>query len=152
MAKSSQKPAAPEKKVNGGGGEKIEVKVANAAQKLYWEELVGKNKITAANCPESITFNLYKLKAYLDEVEAEFTKLNVPYGDRGISVMPIAYSETSRFTVMFTPSVAGENDQHQHQFNKPLKGKKTSKSSAGAPLVSNYDFQLNPLNLGEDNP
>jgi hypothetical protein len=155
MSKAKKTPDVPIKKTKGSGGEKIEFNDAAVAQKLYWEELVGNHKITDANCPESVSFDLHKLKAYLDEVESEFTRMKVPYGKRRISVMPIAYSETEQFSVLFTPSVPNANGLHQHQFNAPVKGKRTTSTLANARSASgssNYDFQLSPLNLGEDNP
>jgi hypothetical protein len=135
----------------GGGGEKIDTKKAIAAQKLYWEVLVGKKKITSANCPESISFDLHKLKAYLNEVEAEFNRLNIPYGERSVSVLPIAHNEKDKFSVLFTPSVVQDTGKYLHQFNKPPKAKKSSKHL----MVSNepnYDFQLNAANGGSDWP
>lgn len=137
------------KKIRGGSGEKISFKKSSEAQKIYWDVLVGKNKITAANCPQSFTFDLYKLKAYLSEVEAEFNKLNIPYGERTISILPIAYNEQSRFTIMMTPSVSTAEGGLYHQFNEKLKVKKSSK------LVSentNYAFQLNAVNGASDWP
>lgn len=154
MAKSKITPAesAEQVKTVKGGGEKIEFKTAAAAQKLYWETWVGKNKITAANCPESCTFDFHNLKAYLNEVEAEFNRLNVPYGDRSISVMPIAHSENGRFSVMLTPSVPGSDGLFYHQFKNAPKSKVAAKSTAAANGSSNYNFQLNPLNGTTDNP
>lgn len=145
MAKSIKIPA------KGGGGEKIDSKAAATSQKLYWEVLVGKKEITAANCPESISFDLHKLKAYLNEAEAEFNRLNVPYGNRSISVMPISYSETDSFSVMFTPSVSHDSGTFLHQFNKPAKTKKSAKNLT-ADNTPVYDFQLPPANDGNGNP
>lgn len=141
-------------KPKGNGGEKIDVKVAAAALKLYWEDLVGKNKITSANCPQSISFDLHKLKAYLNEVEAEFARMNVPYDKRRVSVMPIAYSEKDTFSVLFTPSVTNADNLHQHQFNTPIISTRTKSALAkvAATGSSNYDFQLSPLNSGNENP
>jgi hypothetical protein len=137
------------------GGEKIDAKKAATAQKLYWEVLVGKKKISAANCPESISFDLHKLKAYLNEIEAEFNRLNVPYGERSVSVMPIAYDEKGTFSVMFTPAVSHQSGTMLHQFNKPSKTKKASgklKLTLSDPPPPAYDFQLPPANDGATNP
>ena len=51
------------------GGAKIDFKKASTAQSLYWETLVGKKKISADQLPESFSFNLSHLQAYLKEVE-----------------------------------------------------------------------------------
>jgi len=138
-------------KTIGGGGEKVNTKAAATAQKLYWEVLVGKKKVSAVNCPESISFDLYKLKAYLNEAEAEFNRLNVPYGNRSISVLPIAYTEKETFSVLFTPSVLLDNGSFLHQFNQPAKQKEASKKLT-ANIIPSYDFQLQPANEGNANP
>lgn len=154
MSKAKKTTDIPFKKTKASGGEKIEFKEAAIAQKLYWEELIGNKKITSANCPESISFDLHKLKAYLNEVESEFARMNLPYDKRRVSVMPIAYSEKDTFSVLFTPSVPDADNQHQHQFNTPIinMGTKSALAKAAATGSSNYDFQLSPLNSGTDNP
>ena len=147
MAKSTQAPTPSPK----SGGEKIDAKKAAAAQKLYWDVLIGKKKITPEQLPESVSFNLYQLKAYLTEVEAEFNKLNVPYAQRFVSVLPIAYTEKSKITVMITSAVSAGENQVQHQFNQKSSSKKSAKTLQ-ASAAANYSLQLPPLNLGHDNP
>lgn len=133
------------------GGEKIEFKKAAAAQKTYWEVLIGKKKISTDQLPESVSFNLYQLKAYLTEAEAEFNKLNVPYAERSISILPIAYNEKGKVTLTLTPSVINATGEIQHQFNKKAKVKKAGKAlKDGDP--SSYDFTLQSFNDANDWP
>ena len=147
MAKSTQAPTTSPK----SGGEKIDAKKAAAAQKLYWDVLIGKKKITPEQLPESVSFNLYQLKAYLNEVEAEFNKLNVPYSQRFVSVLPIAYTEKGKVTLTITSAVNTGENAIQHQFNQKSSSKKPAKTLQAA-VVTNYTLQIPPLNQGHDNP
>ncbi len=83
-------------------------------------------------------------------MEAEFSKLNVPYADRSVSILPIAYSEKEKITITLTASVPDAAGVYHHQFNKKVKAKKASKNLAdGDP---DPDFSLDPLNDSTQNP
>jgi hypothetical protein len=133
-----------------GGGEKIDSKKVAAAHKIYWDVLVGKKKLSVDQLPQSCTFNLYQLKAYLTEVENEFNKLNVPYAERCVSVLPIAYEEKGKVTFALTPAVSSATGEAVHQFNQKTKSKKATKLTAGS--AASYDLQLNAFNGGTDFP
>jgi hypothetical protein len=135
-------------KANQSGGEKIDFKKATSAQKTYWETLIGKKKLSADQLPESVSFNLYQLKAYLTEVETEFNNLKVPYAERSISILPIAYDEKSKITFTLTPAVVTADGTTYHQFNKKTKTSKASKKLKTEDPTTSYDFQLPPFNEG----
>jgi hypothetical protein len=118
------------------GGKKISFKDASSAQKLYWDVLVGKKKIKPEQLPQSFSYNLYKLKAYLNELEAAFGS-DVSYDDRYVSILPIAYTEKGKITIMLTPSVLSADGVCINQFCGEEKSKKTNlKAAAPPPLPS----------------
>ena len=120
-------------------GQKISYKKAAAAQKLYWNVLIGKKKITPDQLPQSFSFTFHHLKAYLNEVEQEFNRLDIPYAERAVSVLPIAYEKKGKVEILITPSVFTPDGTFSHQFNQKKKGTKGE-------LASNQDLTLEALN------
>ncbi len=131
--------------INKKGGEKIDFKTADSGIKKYWD-LVNKDQVKRSHFPKSWSFDLHKVKAYLDEVESEFARLNIPYGERKIALLPAFLADKETFSVIITPSITDADGRHQYQFNQP-KGR--SKKLAAAATT---DWTLDALNFGDINP
>ena len=114
---------------SGKGGEKIPFKESSPAQKRYWDVLVGKKKIKPEQLPQSFSYNLYKLKAYLNEIEAAFSS-DVPYDNRYVSILPIAYDEKGTVSALLTPSVLSDDGVCINQFNQEEQKKKAKRNKA----------------------
>ena len=136
--------------INRSGGEKIDFKSADAGIKRYWT-LVNNDQIKKAHFPKSWSFDLHKLKAYLDEAEAEFTRMNVPYADRKIAFLPAFLPEKETFSVVITPSVTDADGRHQHQFNRLPKSAAKGKIQTFAAVIT-PNWQLDGLNWSDTNP
>ncbi len=131
--------------INKKGGEKIDFKTADSGIKKYWD-LVNKDQVKRSHFPKSWSFDLHKVKAYLDEVEAEFARLNIPYSERKIALLPAFLADKETFSVIITPSITDADGRHQYQFNQP-KGR--SKKLA---VAATTDWTLDGLNWSETNP
>ncbi len=128
------------------GGEKIDFKSADTGIKKYWD-LVNKDQVKKSHFPKSWSFDLHKVKAYLDEVESEFARLNIPYSERKIALLPAFLADNETFSIVFTPSITDADGRHQHQFNKQAKGR-SKNLSGGDPT----DWSLDGLNYSNQNP
>ena len=131
--------------INKKGGEKIDFKTADSGIKKYWD-LVNKDQVKRSHFPKSWSFDLHKVKAYLDEVEAEFARLNIPYSERKIALLPAFLADKETFSVIITPSITDADGRYQYQFNQP-KGR--SKKLA---VAATTDWTLDGLNWSETNP
>jgi len=132
--------------INKQGGEKIDFKSADTGIKKYWD-LVNKDQVKKSQFPKSWSFDLHKVKAYLDEVEAEFARMNIPYAERKIALLPAFLADKETFSIVFTPSITDADGRHQHQFNKQAKGK-AKKLTGGDPT----NWSLDGLNYSNQNP
>ena len=124
----------------------IDFKSADTGIKKYWD-LVNKDQVKKSHFPKSWSFDLHKVKAYLDEVEAEFARMNIPYAERKIALLPAFLADKETFSVIITPSITDADGRHQYQFNKPAKGRSKKLTADPTP-----DWNLDGLNWSDPNP
>jgi hypothetical protein len=94
-------------------GAEIGRKFASACHRNYLQK-IAEGSISAENCPETVVFNLAKLKSYLNQLEHEFEKSGVPENNRGVAVTPMMYAGEKQFNIMFVPCRQDESGNAVH--------------------------------------